>query len=92
MHKTEEIVMVAEPENNENTNSENSTKSEDAPAQHGFIDVCKQTIADIREAGTYKNERVITTAQGMNISVNGQEVLNLCANNYLGLANHPRVV
>jgi glycine C-acetyltransferase len=72
--------------------SDHSTESNEGPAQHGFIDVCKKTVADIREAGTYKNERVITTAQGMKISVNGQEVLNFCANNYLGLANHPRVV
>jgi glycine C-acetyltransferase len=71
--------------------SDHSTASNEAP-QHGFIDVCKKTVADIKEAGTYKNERVITTAQGMKISVNGQEVINLCANNYLGLANHPRLV
>lgn len=71
--------------------SDHSTESNEGP-QHGFIDVCKKTVADIKEAGTYKNERVITTAQGMKISVNGQEVINLCANNYLGLANHPRVV
>jgi glycine C-acetyltransferase len=49
-------------------------------------------LADIRAAGTYKNERVIATPQGTSIRVaDGQPVLNLCANNYLGLAQHPAV-
>ncbi len=49
-------------------------------------------LADIRAAGTYKNERVILTPQGTTIRVaDGQPVLNLCANNYLGLAQHPEV-
>ena len=49
-------------------------------------------LADIRKAGTYKNERVIATPQGTTIRVaDGQPVLNLCANNYLGLAQHPAV-
>lgn len=47
-------------------------------------------LAAIREAGTWKRERVITTPQGVMIRVSdGQPVLNLCANNYLGLAQHP---
>lgn len=47
----------------------------------------------IEEAGLYKNERIITTAQTAQIKVStGQEVLNFCANNYLGLSNHPRLV
>jgi glycine C-acetyltransferase len=47
----------------------------------------------IRAAGTYKRERVIVTPQGTTIRVaDGQPVLNLCANNYLGLAQHPAVV
>ncbi len=46
-------------------------------------------IDDIREAGLYKAERVITTPQGSRVGVlNGKEVLNLCANNYLGLAQN----
>ena len=50
-------------------------------------------LAGIREAGTYKNERVIQTPQGTIIRVaDGTPVLNLCANNYLGLAQHPAVV
>jgi glycine C-acetyltransferase len=47
----------------------------------------------IREAGLYKNERIITSAQGAEVSVSGgEEVLNFCANNYLGLSNHPSLV
>ena len=49
-------------------------------------------LAEIRGAGTYKSERVITTPQGTTIRVaDGQPVLNMCANNYLGLAQHPAV-
>ncbi|HWI55892.1 MAG TPA: glycine C-acetyltransferase [Bacillota bacterium] len=49
-------------------------------------------LAAIRAAGTYKNERVIITPQGTTIRVaDGKPVLNLCANNYLGLAQHPAV-
>jgi glycine C-acetyltransferase len=50
-------------------------------------------LAEIRDAGLFKEERIITTAQAAHISVaDGREVLNLCANNYLGLADHPAVV
>jgi len=50
-------------------------------------------MQEIRDKGLYKTERVITTPQGAHISVQGgQEVLNFCANNYLGLANDPRVI
>jgi glycine C-acetyltransferase len=49
-------------------------------------------LAGIRSAGTYKNERVIMTPQGTSIRVaDGRPVLNFCANNYLGLAQHPAV-
>lgn len=51
------------------------------------------TIGEIREAGLYKSERVITSPQNSAISVaNGNKVLNFCANNYLGLADHPEVI
>ncbi len=49
-------------------------------------------IAEIKAAGLYKNERVITTVQGAQIIANGKEVLNFCANNYLGLSSHPKVI
>ncbi len=50
-------------------------------------------VAHIRDAGTYKAERVIVSPQGARIAVaGGREVLNFCANNYLGLSNDPRVV
>jgi glycine C-acetyltransferase len=51
------------------------------------------TLEEIRKAGLYKPERVIGTAQGAHVNVPAREgVLNLCANNYLGLANHPEMV
>ena len=50
-------------------------------------------LADIREAGLYKNERIITTPQGAAIQVaGGEDVLNFCANNYLGLSNDKRLI
>lgn len=49
-------------------------------------------LEEIRQAGLFKNERVIASAQGPEIMVNGKQVLNFCANNYLGLSSHPRVV
>ena len=52
-----------------------------------------QTQLDqVRAAGLYKKERAITSPQGAHIAVGGREVLNLCANNYLGLAAHPEVI
>ncbi len=50
-------------------------------------------IKDIKENGLYKKERIITSPQGAAIKINtGQEVLNFCANNYLGLSSHPEVI
>jgi glycine C-acetyltransferase len=46
----------------------------------------------IRDDGLYKNERIITTPQGVEIETNGRKVLNFCANNYLGLCSEPRVM
>jgi glycine C-acetyltransferase len=52
-----------------------------------------ETLAEVREAGLYKSELEITTPQGAHVDVTGRgELLNLCANNYLGLANHPAIV
>ena len=57
-----------------------------------FRDHLHAQLAEIRKAGTYKNERVIITPQGTTIRVaDSKPVLNLCANNYLGLAQHPAV-
>ena len=53
----------------------------------------KQELADIKAAGLYKNERIITTEQRAAIKVQpDSDVLNFCANNYLGLSNHPRLI
>jgi glycine C-acetyltransferase len=49
-------------------------------------------INDIREAGLFKTERIISSEQGAEIIVNGKTVLNFCANNYLGLSSHPKVL
>lgn len=57
-----------------------------------FIDHLNSELDGIRDAGTYKSERVIVTPQGTSVRVDdGEPVLNLCANNYLGLAQHPAV-
>src|SRR3954468_2271980 len=58
-----------------------------------FLDSLDQQVEQIREGGLYKKERVITSAQGASIRVRpGDLVLNFCANNYLGLSDHPAVV
>ena len=58
-----------------------------------FQEQVAKTLAEIRSAGLFKPERVITTAQSAHIGVtSGAEVINLCANNYLGLASHPSVI
>lgn len=49
-------------------------------------------VEEIKAAGLYKTERVIESAQGAEIIVNGKKVLNFCANNYLGLSSHPKVI
>jgi glycine C-acetyltransferase len=49
-------------------------------------------LASIRSAGLYKRERILESPQGAEITVGGRRVLNFCANNYLGLANHPEIV
>ena len=52
----------------------------------------QKEIADIKAAGLYKTERIIESAQGPIITVGGKEVINLCANNYLGLSSHPKII
>jgi glycine C-acetyltransferase len=58
-----------------------------------YTEQLQQTLQQIREAGTFKSERVIDTPQDAHIRVTGgREVLNMCANNYLGLAEHPEII
>jgi glycine C-acetyltransferase len=58
-----------------------------------FKNRIEETLEEIRDAGLYKTERIITTPQGVEIKVqDGSEVLNFCANNYLALADHPEVI
>lgn len=57
-----------------------------------FQEHLQQELKDIKEAGLYKSERLIEGPQQAAIQVKGQEVLNFCANNYLGLSNNPRLI
>ena len=57
-----------------------------------FVSRIRTEIEEIRTAGLYKTERVITSPQGAEITVNGKKVLNFCANNYLGLSSHPKII
>ena len=60
---------------------------------HNLQAALQKELAEIQEAGLYKKERIITTPQGADIKINtGQEVVNFCANNYLGLSSHPDVI
>jgi len=59
----------------------------------GFQEFLQKELSDIKSAGLFKDERVITSPQGAVINVStGQEVMNFCANNYLGLSNNPKLV
>ena len=57
-----------------------------------FLDHVSNTLAEIDAEGLTKRERLITSPQGGEITVNGRSVINLCANNYLGLADHPALI
>ncbi len=57
-----------------------------------FVQRIQAELSGIKEAGLYKNERVISSRQGAEITVNGKTVLNFCANNYLGLSSHPKTI
>ena len=57
-----------------------------------FINRIAAEVDEIEKAGLYKKERIITSDQGAEIIVGGKNVLNFCANNYLGLSSHPKVV
>ena len=57
-----------------------------------FVERIFSEIREIETAGLLKKERIITSPQGAEITVNGNRVLNFCANNYLGLSSHPKVI
>src|SRR5947209_11043290 len=57
-----------------------------------LLDTLRPQLDDLRHKGLYKRERQIQTAQGPDVEVNGTHVINFCANNYLGLANHPAIL
>src|ERR1044072_3771249 len=57
-----------------------------------FVERIYTELQEIETAGLLKKERIITSPQGAEIVVNGKTVLNFCANNYLGLSSHPKVI
>ena len=57
-----------------------------------FVSRIRAELAEIETAGLFKKERIITSEQGPEIVVNGKKVFNFCANNYLGLSSHPKVI
>ena len=57
-----------------------------------FVKRLADELAEIKTAGLYKTERIIESPQGAEITVNGKTALNFCANNYLGLSSHPKVI
>lgn len=57
-----------------------------------FVSRIEKELEEIKQAGLFKQERIIASEQGAEILVNGKKVLNFCANNYLGLSSHPRVI
>ncbi len=61
-------------------------------ASPSFYTRLQAELQEIKDAGLFKQERVIGSEQGAEITVNGRKVLNFCANNYLGLSSHPKVI
>lgn len=57
-----------------------------------FLSHLQNTLAQIKDDGLYKTERIITSSQSAEIEANGKKLLNFCANNYLGLSNNPEVI
>src|SRR5215213_4632204 len=57
-----------------------------------FVERIRKEVEEIKSSGLYKTERVISSPQGAEITVNGKQVLNFCANNYLGLSSHPKTI
>ena len=63
-----------------------------SPAASSFMDRIRGELSSIKDAGTWKTERVIDSSQGSEIMVKNKKVLNFCSNNYLGLSNDPRLL
>ncbi|RLV60800.1 glycine C-acetyltransferase [Parashewanella curva] len=61
-------------------------------ASSSFYQQINQQLADVKAEGLYKSERIIVSPQQTAINVNSEKVINFCANNYLGLANHPELI
>ncbi|MBS1585252.1 MAG: glycine C-acetyltransferase [Bacteroidetes bacterium] len=61
-------------------------------AGNSFYQRLQKELQEIKDTGLFKNERIIESEQGAEIVVNGKKVLNFCANNYLGLSSHPKVI
>ena len=57
-----------------------------------FYEQLTNSLETARAEGLFKEERIITSAQQADITVGGSNVINFCANNYLGLANHPQLI
>ena len=57
-----------------------------------FLSRISKEVDEIKTSGLFKTERIITSPQGPEITVAGKTVLNFCANNYLGLSSHPKVI
>jgi glycine C-acetyltransferase len=57
-----------------------------------FVKRIAKEVEEIKTSGLYKTERIISSPQGAEITVNNKTVLNFCANNYLGLSSHPKVI
>ncbi len=57
-----------------------------------FVERIGKEVEEIKASGLYKTERIIASPQGAEITVNGRQVLNFCANNYLGLSSHPKTL
>lgn len=73
-----------------NTSTQDDTTAGSTEAFYAHL---RQELQGIRDAGLYKTERIITTPQGAVVrTAEGREVINLCANNYLGLSSHPQVI
>ena len=70
----------------------NDRAEKGSPVNHEFLNFLASETEKLKGQGLYKTERIMTSPQGAWVEANGRKVINLCANNYLGLANHPELV